>query len=231
MLFEGFGPDALGFLADLAEHNDRAWFAENRERYERELLAPQRAFVDAIAAEFANVDSRVQAVPAVDRSIYRINRDIRFTRDKSPYKTYADLWFWIGADRKVASGYFVRLVPGAVWIGGGTHQLTDEQLERYRLAVVSPQRGAQLEAIVADARADGLEVGGASLKRLPAGFSAEGGRAELLKFTWLHAMLKFTPPPRELGSRAFVAWCMAEFRRVKPLVDWLAETIEGAEPT
>ena len=229
MAFEGFGPGALGFLADLAEHNDRAWFAENRTRYERDLLGPQREFVDAVGAAFGKTDSRVQAVAAVDRSIYRINRDIRFARDKSPYKTYADLWFWIGPDRKFAPGYFMRLIPSAVWIGGGMHQLTDGQLRRYRLAVVSPERGPRLGAIVTAARDAGLEVGGAELKRLPAGFTAEGPAAELVRFKWLHAIRKVEPPPVELGSAAFVAWCMERFGEARPLVDWLAETIDGTE--
>jgi uncharacterized protein (TIGR02453 family) len=231
MAFEGFGPGALGFLGDLAENNDRAWFAENRERYERDLLGPQREFVDAIGAEFARIDARVQAVPNVDRSIYRINRDIRFTPDKSPYKTYADLVFWLGSDRKFSAGYFLRLVPNAVWIGGGTHQLSDEQLRRYRHAVVSPRQGPRLEAIVGRFREHGLEVDGAALKREPAGFRAQGERAELLKFTWLHAIRKVTPPPPELVGPGFVAWCMSEFQGVKPLVDWLAEAIDGVETT
>ena len=227
MTFEGFGPGALGFLAELAENNDRGWFAENRARYERDLLEPERAFVEAIAGEFAKVDPRVRAVSSVDRSIYRINRDTRFTRDKSPYKTYADLWFWIGPDRKSAPGYFVRLVPCAVWVGGGAHQLTDEQLQRYRLGVVSPERGPRLVSIVEQARSVGLEVSGEGLKRPPAGFSAQGAAAELLRYKWLHALRKVSPPP-ELGSAGFVAWCMHEFAAVRPLVDWLAETIEEA---
>ena len=65
-------------------------------RYERVLLDRQRAFVDAVGAAFEGVDPRVQCVPAVNRSIFRINRDTRFSRDKSPYKTYTDLFFWVG---------------------------------------------------------------------------------------------------------------------------------------
>ena len=102
MEFTGFGPGTTAFLADLATHQDRAWFAENRARYDRELLDKQRAFVDAIGAAFSSVDPRVQAVPAVDRSIFRIFRDVRFSRDKSPYKTYSDVFFWIGSDRRSA---------------------------------------------------------------------------------------------------------------------------------
>ena len=67
MKFEGFAADTLQFMSELAAHNDRAWFAENRERYERVLLDRQRAFVDAVGAAFEGVDPRVQCVPAVNR--------------------------------------------------------------------------------------------------------------------------------------------------------------------
>jgi uncharacterized protein (TIGR02453 family) len=224
MAFTGFSADTLGFLADLAEHNDRAWFAENRGRYDSSLLEPQREFVDAIGSAFAEVDPRVRAVPSVDRSIYRINRDIRFSKNKSPYKAYADLWFWVGDDRKYSAGYFLRMQPGEVWIGGGMHQLTDAQLAAFRSAVIDGVRGAALERILSGLTAEGFEVGESTLKRVPSGFSAQAPRAELLRYTWIHAIRKVSPPPPEFESEQFVAWCMDRFGQVKPLVDWLAET-------
>ena len=83
----------------------------------------------------------MHADSAVNKSIFRINRDTRFSKDKSPYKTYADMWFWIGDDRKGSAGYFIRLVPDAVWVGGGAHWLSDPQLARYRAAVVDDTFG------------------------------------------------------------------------------------------
>ena len=225
MEFAGFGPGTTAFLADLATHQDRIWFAENRARYDRELLDKQRAFVDAVGAAFASVDSRVQAVPAVDRSIFRIFRDTRFSRDKSPYKTYADVWFWIGADRKTAPGYFLRIVPGGVWAGGGAHSLTPEQLARLRSAIVAPASGAALEHVLGELGSRGYEVGEATLARVPAGFSADSPRAELLRYTVMHAIKKVSPPPPEFDSEAFVGWSMERFAAVRPLVDWLVETL------
>jgi len=229
MAFTGFGPGALGFLGELAEHNDRAWFAEKCDRYERDLLGPEKEFVDAIGTAFAGRDERVQAVPAVDRSIFRIHRDIRFSRDKSPYKTYSDLFFWIGANRKSAPGYFMRLAPGELWIGCGAHSLTDEQLRRYRVAVVDGLHGAWLEQILGELGAAEYEIGEATLKRVPSGFPAQHPRAEYLKFTAVHAIAKLNPPPQEMAGPELVDWSMERFGEVKPLVDWLAEQLGGAE--
>jgi uncharacterized protein (TIGR02453 family) len=223
--FEGFSAGTLGFLADLAEHNDRTWFAENRERYESELLGRQRAFLGAIGERFAGIDPRVRCEPTVDRSIYRINRDTRFTRDKSPYKTYADLWFWIGADRKCSPGYFVRIVPSEVWIGGGMHLMSDEQLAAYRTAVGDASRGAELDRVLTAVRTAGYEVGDETRKRMPPGFSADHPRAALLRHTRLHALRRVGPPPAELFEEAFVDWCLERFAPVSGLVDWLASEL------
>ena len=229
-MFTGFPRGAQEFLAELAENNDRAWFAENRERYERDLLGPEKDFVDAVGAAFVQLDQRVQAVPAVNRSIFRINRDIRFTPDKSPYKTHSDLWFWVGDDRKFAAGYFVRILPDEVWIGGGQYQMNPELLRRYRAAVADGVRGRWLESVLDDLTAAGYEMGEPSLKRVPTGFSAQQGRADLLRFTEVHAITRVSPPPDEMQSSAFVDWCMERFLAVKPLVDWLTDELGGGSP-
>jgi uncharacterized protein (TIGR02453 family) len=229
-MFEGFPEGAGRFLAELAEHNDRAWFAENRERYERDLLGPEKNFVDAVGAEFSRLNERVQAVPAVNRSIFRINRDIRFTPDKSPYKTHSDLWFWVGDDRKYAAGYFIRILPNEIWIGGGQYQMSPERLQRYRTAVADGVRGRWLESVLADLTAIGYEMGEPSLKRVPTGFSAQEGRAELLRYTEIHVITKVSPPPAEMHIEAFVGWCMERFLEVKPLVDWLTDELGGGSP-
>jgi uncharacterized protein (TIGR02453 family) len=228
MSFKGFGPGALGLLGDLAEHNDREWFAANKECYERDLLDPERDFVNAIGTAFASRDERVQAVPAVDKSIFRIHRDIRFSKDKSPYKTYSDMFFWVGSPRKSAPGYFLRLSPGEIWVGCGAHSLTDEQLRRYRVAVLDGLHGQWLEHIFEDLTAKGYEIGESTLKRVPAGFDAQHPRADYLKFTVVHAIAKVSPPP-EMAGPEFVDWCMAHFIDTKPLVDWLAEQLGGAQ--
>lgn len=225
MEFTGFSDDTLRFLAELAQHNDRAWFDANRERYERELLAPQRAFVDAIGAEFSAIDPLVHCEPAVNRSIYRINRDTRFSRDKSPYKTYADMWFWRGVDRKLSPGYFVRIVPEAIWVGGGRHFMRPEDLAKYRAAVIAEDTGSELAETMGDLAADGYTLGEQTLKRVPRGFDAGHPRADLLRYTAVHAIEVAKPAPAEFTGTGFVDWCMARFERTRPLIEWLDEVL------
>jgi len=223
MAFAGFSPDTLRFLAELAQHNDRAWFAENRERYEREVLGREREFVSAVGSAFEGIDPRVQAVPSVNRSIFRINRDIRFAHDKSPYKTHADLFFWVGDNRKNDPGYYLHLAPDEFWVGCGQHSMTPEQLARLQAAIVAPS-GREFERMLRELEADGFEVGEQGLARVPVGFSADAPRADLLRMTVVHA-IRHALPPAEFTTPEFVDWCMERFLKTKPLVDWLAEHV------
>jgi uncharacterized protein (TIGR02453 family) len=220
--FEGFSEDTFTFLGELAAHNDREWFAQNKQRYEAAVLGRQKAFVEAMGGALESVAPGTHADPRVNGSIFRINRDTRFSRDKSPYKKHADVWFWVGEDRKTAPGYFVRITSDTVWIGGGAHVVSDVGLKRMREAIAADGTGRELEAILARLRSAGYAVGDEAYKRVPAGYPADHPRADLLRFGSLHAMMADLPVPPEFYSAAFVGWCAEHFAATKPLVDWLA---------
>jgi len=229
MGFDGFTKGTLAFLGDLAEHNDREWFAANRQRYETEVLERQKAFVTAmgdVVTELAGASGGpIHAEPRVSGSIFRINRDTRFTRDKSPYKTHADVWFWVGDDRKTAPGYFVRIVANGVWIGGGAHMLSPDGLAQMRQAIAAEPSGSEVQRVVDGLRAMGYVVGDEAYKRVPRGFPADHPRAALLRFGSLHAMQRGLTVPPEFFSAGFVDWCATRFADVAPLVEWLAGVV------
>jgi uncharacterized protein (TIGR02453 family) len=229
MGFEGFSEGTLAFLGDLAENNDREWFSANKARYEAEVLEREKTFVAAMAGGLAALEGAsggpIHAEPRVGGSIFRINRDIRFSRDKSPFKTHADMWFWVGDDRKTAAGYFVRIVAHGVWIGGGVHMLTPEQLTRMRRAIADEPSGSEIGEIVVGLRDSGYYVGDEAYKRVPRGFPADHPRAELLRFGYLHAMKQDLPVPPEFYSSEFLGWCGTQFADFAPLVRWLVDVL------
>lgn len=226
MAFEGFSGDTLTFIADLAAHNDRDWFAANKSRYEALVLEPEKAFVEAMREPLGAIAPTANVEPRVNGSIFRINRDTRFSRDKSPYKTHVDMWFWIGPDRKTSSGgYFVRLTADSVWIGGGVHTLTDRQLRVLREAITADGSGRELVAILESLRAAGYAIGDEAYKRVPAGYPVDHPRADLLRLGSLAAMKADLPVPEEFHSAAFVEWCARQFAETVPLVDWLAKVL------
>ena len=164
-----FPAETLAFLADLRQHNDKPWFDANRSRYEAGYLEPAKAFVDAVAPALDAIVAGIIAEPRVLGSIFRINRDTRFSTDKRPYKDHLDLWFWEGDRKAAVSGLFLRVSPDAVIVGAGAHNLTKDQLSGYRAAVVNPDAGPELTESVRRLERAGHEVGGETYRRAPRG--------------------------------------------------------------
>lgn len=185
--FEGFRPAAVQFLADLADHNERPWFQARKADYERLLKEPLEALCVALEAAFRDRGLPLTADPA--RSPFRIYRDVRFSKDKSPYKTNIGASFPFaeraadgtplpGGGRR-GGGYF-HLQPGDIFVGGGMWHPEREPLTAWRqLVVEGPDR---VHAAVDDpafvARFGG--VSGDRLRRVPSGFPADHPDATLL---------------------------------------------------
>jgi uncharacterized protein (TIGR02453 family) len=220
MSFAGFDRDLLRFLAELRTHNEREWFHAHRDAYETLLLEPARDFVEAAGEKLRAFAPDVSAEPRVNGSIFRIARDTRFSKDKRPYKHHLDLWFWIG-ERKRGPGFWFRLTPEELVLGGGMHHLEPAQLERYRTAVVDDERGGALRDEVARLRKAGYEVGGERYKRTPRGFEAPEDRAELLLHEGVYGWVGLSPVPDEAFTPDFARFCAERYRPLAPLLDWL----------
>ncbi|HVY37491.1 MAG TPA: DUF2461 domain-containing protein [Polyangia bacterium] len=229
MTFPGFPKQTVRFVAGLRDNNDRAWFEAHRADYQQALLNPAVAFIQALAPRLRKIDPDIQVEPRVNGSILRINRDIRFAKDKSPYKDHLDLWFWTG-ERKgwESSGFFFRLSCDRLLLGAGMHQFTAVALPRYRAAVRDARRGAALTALVSRLRRAGYQVGTEAYKRLPPGVPADHPRAALLRHGGLHASWQGRLP-RELGTAAFVPFAARHFAALAPLHRWLRSMRAGDE--
>lgn len=223
--FAGFRPDLLDFLSVLARNNSREWFGAHRDQYERVLLERARAFVLAMAEQLPRLGPDIHAEPKVHGSILAINRDTRFSPDKTPYKTHLDLWFWQGSGpSRERPGYFCRLQEQSLILGAGMHAFSAEGvLERYREAVLDPERGGQLEQA---AEAVGKElIGGRTYSRVPRGLPDDHPRADWLRHSALYAEVQVEPPPRELFGPQFPEFCMAHYERLAPLQQWLVDLL------
>ncbi len=226
MAFDGFTKDTLAVLRGLERNNDKVWFDANRSRYQESVLGLEKEFVSAMGEHFQMFAPGIQAIPRVNGSIFRINRDTRFSKDKTPYKTNADIWFWEGEDRKAASGFFLRIVPKAIWVGAGAHMLSPEGIEALRVAVAEEESGSELVDIVADLEADGYDVGEQRFKRVPRDYPKDHPRAELLKFGSLYCH-KVLPVPSEFYGPDFTDWCASYYMRTQPLHIWLMAALRG----
>ena len=177
--FEGFRPEAIQFLADLKANNDRAWFQPRKAEYERLLKHPLEALCVALAGRFEARGIPLEADPA--RSPFRIYRDVRFSKDKSPYKTNIGASFaWTGGGDGSAGGYF-HLEPGEIFVGGGMWHPEPARLAAFRKTV--DRDPDKVHAILEDAKFVKTfgQVNGDRLKRVPQGYTADHPDADLLK--------------------------------------------------
>lgn len=171
--FEGFSPAAWRLLAGIARNNDRAWFAPRKERFESELLAPMRALVADTTAELARAKIAIGGDPK--RSIFRIYRDVRFGRDKSPYKTHLAAYLSYDGGRDTPGGIYIHIQPKRSFLSVAFYRIEKPMLARWRLEMAArPERF--LRAIAAVER-NGLAFEGPDrsedpLVRVPRGFQA-----------------------------------------------------------
>jgi uncharacterized protein (TIGR02453 family) len=186
--FTGFSPDAIQFLVDLAANNDRSWFQPRKAEYERLLKDPLEQLCIALDERFRSRAIPLAADPS--RSPFRIYRDVRFSKDKSPYKTHISASFpWAEGGAAPAShmddggnpgGYF-HFSPGEAYVGGGMWHPPTPKLAAFRAAVAADP--AAIHAII-DAPAFRTRFGSISgdmLQRIPAGYPADHPEAELLR--------------------------------------------------
>ena len=131
--FKGFFKETLYFFNGLKENNNKPWFDQNREVYEDFVLGPAKSFVLGMGERLKELSSTINADPRTNKSLFRINRDIRFSKDKSPYKTHMGLVFWDGGlPRMECSVFYFHLEADYIMLGAGIYKFTKPQLVEYR---------------------------------------------------------------------------------------------------
>lgn len=225
--FNGFSAEGIQFLTDLAHNNDRDWFNPRKDVFKREVQAPALAFVEALGARLKSIspvitfDTRANG----SGSMMRIYRDVRFSKDKRPYKTNIGIVFWEGSGKKteVPSFYF-HLQPGNAWMAGGLYRFPRPSLERYRQAVDDDEAGPDLLKGVAAVQDAGLRVEGEQYVRVPRGFAKDHPRADWLRYKGLTAI---SPPIDDevVCSAELVDLCFEYCLDIAPLHRWLVQHV------
>jgi uncharacterized protein (TIGR02453 family) len=210
--FAGFPEAGLRFYQELEENNTKEFWAAHKTQWERDVRDPMRALVDSLEDEFG---------PA---KMFRPNRDIRFSADKSPYKTYQ------GAIAGPASGigYYVQIDGSGLTVGGGFHTHSPAQTDRFRDAVDTDATGRELERIAAALEKDGYDLEGASLKTRPKGFDADHPRLDLLRRKEIMA-IKRVGSPAWLTKPAALQRVRAAWADIRPLNEWIIANVGAAE--
>jgi uncharacterized protein (TIGR02453 family) len=202
--FKGWPAEAFEFYEGLEADNSKAYWTENKAVYEECVRAPFEALMADLASEFGA------------GKLFRPYRDVRFSVDKSPYKTAQ------GAVLSDDTGtvYYVALSTEGIFAASGYYMMAKDQIDRFRRAVASDKTGPLVERIVAKLEKAGYEIGGEALRRSPPGYPVDHERIRLLRHKGL-TMSRSWEPAAWVGTAAAKPRVVTVFRAAKPLNDWL----------
>ena len=205
MSFTGFGEDAFEFYDGLIADNSKAYWTDHADTYRSAIREPMESLLAALEAEFGT------------GALFRPYRDVRFSRDKSPYKNHAGAYIGQGAE---PGGYYVQLGADGLYAAAGYYQLATDQLERFRRAIDDEINGPALERIVTKLAENGYEVKGEQVRTRPRGWPADHPRIDLIRRKALYAGVLWEPAEwvhtPECAERVADAW-----RGTQPLLAWL----------
>lgn len=230
--FDGFPGEGQAFLTDLEENNDRDWFKPRKHIFDETIVAPAVAFIEALGERLKLISPHIQYDTRTNGSgsLLRIYRDVRFSKDKRPYKTHVGMVFWEGPLKKMLNpGFYVGFDQSGGGVHSGLHAFSKEQLAAFRAAVDDDAQAAALEEALAAVRATGThEIGGEHYKRVPRGFPADHPRADLLRHAGLYTSLKEPIPWSALQSPDLVDNILDLCADAAPLHRWLVALNEAA---
>lgn len=214
---------ALDFLKDLNKNNNRDWFHGNKKRYEKDLKKPFAALVGSLIEVAKEIDPLVEIQPK--DTIFRINRDTRFSKDKTPYKTHAGaIISRYGRKQKEFPGYYIHIEAGRLMLGGGAYFLPTNLLRKVREHIISQPKA--FESILTDK--DFVEkfatIEGKKNKRLPKEMRAAAEKQPLLYNKQFYYMAEL--PPKIALAPDFIDFCRLYFKAGAKLNQFIAEAIE-----
>ncbi len=225
--FIGFPGEFFSFFDNLNKNNSKEWFEKNRKDYENYVLHPAREFVIEMGKKLRRIAPEINAIPQINKSLFKINRDVRFSKDKSPYKTYMGIWLWEGNRKRMeSSGFYLHVENKTVLIGVGIKMFPKPLLDRYRQAVVDKKLGPELKKAVKKVSDQGYVVNGKHYKKVPRSYDADHPNAEFLLYNGLTARIEETLPDA-FFSNAIIDNAYSHYRNMLPLHRWLKKVLEG----
>jgi uncharacterized protein (TIGR02453 family) len=205
--FRGWPEECQRFFIGLELNNSKKFFDANRTVYEQHVKAPMVALIESLEEDYGS------------GKVFRPNRDIRFSKDKSPYKTNIAGYAGMGGN-----GGYISLDARNLTVASGRYEFTPEQLIKYRKKVAADSSGASLAAIVAKLERSGYEIGGEELKRVPTGWPQDHPRERLLRRKLLYVYKNFGLQPW-LGTTAARKQIVKVFTDSQPLNDWMNKNV------
>lgn len=223
--FNGFSQEAVQFFASLAMNNDKAWFDAHKKEYETYVKQPAFQFIQSMGARLQDIAPDIQAIPKINQGLFRLNRDVRFSKDKSPYKTHLGIWLWEGKRKRMEnSGFYLHLEGDKLLLGVGIYMFPKELMTRYRDAIVDDLMGGRFQKMNETLKKQGIDLKGKHFKKCPRGYDPQHPNAQYLLYNGLHTGEE-TTIPAAFFSAELVDYCYKIYKKMLPLHVWLRDSV------
>ncbi len=220
-----FPQNTQKFLKRLSRNNSRKWFEEHRDEYVSEFLEPAMHFVVEMGEKLSVIVPGIAAVPKIDKSIFRLHRDVRFSKDKSPYKTNLGIYLWEGKRKMNSPGFYFHIDTKGFFIGSGMYMFSKENLKKYRDAVADSSSGKELLNAVKKVEKKGdYQWGGKKYKRIPKDYDPDSKYAGYL----LHDSLYVYTESKDIDAlikNEPIEYSFEIFKNMLPVHRWLVKYV------
>lgn len=227
MKFDGFKEEALIFFKELEENNNKVWFEANRYRWEKHILEPNKAFVEEMGEHLIALAPFIKAQPKAGGSLFRIYRDTRFSKDKTPMKTKSNIMFWQGTKHRMkCPAFYIQYEAKEFLLATGILKFKDELLSNYREYIKVEKNAKALHEILEDLKEKGITLPEQRYKRIPAGFNKENPYAYLALYDSMLCYKTFKIN-KTFHSKNIINFNFKFYDSTLELFNWLDEFIKS----
>lgn len=222
--FEGFPQKGIDFLKRLKRNNNRSWFAEHKDEYEAHVKEPMQSLIAALRPSFEQFAPEFDINPK--KSMFRIYRDVRFSKDKSPYKTHVAAHLVLRGKPKgvEGSGYYLHIEPGEVFLGGGVYMPDGDQLKKIRRSIAGKPEVFLSVLRHPKFKSTFGKLEGTKLQRVPKGYEQDDPMEEWLRHKQFFVWVEW--PEAKCRQEKFVSDVASVFKAATPLVRFLNEAMK-----
>lgn len=215
-----FKCEAIEFLSNIRANNTKEWFLEHRSEYEELILEPSKLFVEEMGEELLALEPNIKAIPKINQSLFRIYRDIRLSKDKTPMKSRIGIVFWRGSGKRLQSAsFYIHFSPDELLVATGIRGFSKDSLDGYRSYIQHEKNAKELSKIIKKLSSKGFAFPDPKYKRYPRGFDKESSYTNLSLYASMYAYKSFksdTICKKNLNEFLFDIW-----QDTLPLFEWI----------
>jgi len=224
-MIDKFPFNTIKFLKNLKKNNNREWFHSNKNEYKKNFLVPAQITVIRLGEFLQNYVPDINAIPEINKSIFRLQRDTRFSKNKSPYKTNLGIYVWEGDWKRMeSSGFYFHLEPDLFLLAVGFYIFPSKILKKYREVLLKQTKDSEFFEIITSLRRKGFAIEESKFKKLPKGFTEEHPFADLSKFSGLYAMYE-TRDLQQFQKIDIIKFSCEIFKDMIPLHKWIVKNL------